>query len=946
MRQATKKNIVVICGSLLLLLLAHYAALLYRVQPAVSLWFPPSGVAIALTLWFGPIEILLTWLASFICSPLWGNDGWARFASITDASEPLIAWFLYYRCCKGSPALNKLQHVVTFLICAPLLACFTSAMTGMLVLVAFNKIPYVGFWRNIPYWWLGNAIGTMAIAPAALLLFTPFLQKRGWLAQSSSAVPFYPPIPSVTKRQWIEISLLLVSLVCMGWLTVEATKVSIFLTLQLSLLNFIPVFWALTRFGARGGVITASFSVIVSLLIYLLVYPNALHLPQFPVNPELLHTHKLSLLLQCAIALVTGTAISERAHTQVMLAVEKVRSAEYQARAELSDQFLQLNRLLIETNEELAESENRYRYLAESIPQLVWTATPDGVLLDANQRWINFTGLTLALAQTSGWQAIVHPDDISTLEQQWAAAQQSGWHYQAEGRLRRADGIYRWHLHQATPLKDESNQVIKWFGTATDIEDQKQLEQQRDRSLLQEQAAREAAERANRIKDEFLAVLSHELRSPLNPILGWSQLLQTRKFDAAKTAEALATIERNARLQSELIEDLLDVSRILRGKLSLNVTPVNLRSTIQAAMETVRLAAAAKSMELTLEIIEPAPNSAFNFFVIGDEARLQQIFWNLFSNGVKFTPAGGQVHIRLSLADHQVDPDISAADPQERSPHSANRLDSASQQNYSLPIPSSPPHPPHPTPVRLTLSAEAHTPHPTPHPPIPYALIQVQDTGKGISPSFLPYVFDYFRQADASTTRQFGGLGLGLAIVRHLVELHGGTIQAGSAGEEQGATFTIQLPLLTLEKKPDDNADRLDSTLTLNQVKILLVDDETDAREFVVFLLQQYGAQVTAAASAANALATLAQCQPDVIISDIGMPEQDGYRLIHQIRALPADQGGQIPAIALTAYAGERDQQQALTAGFQTHIAKPVDAATLVVAISAIVQQKIANNYL
>ncbi len=514
----------------------------------------------------------------------------------------------------------------------------------------------------------------------------------------------------------------------------------------------------------------------------------------------------------------------------------------------------------------LRQSEERYRYLAELIPQLVWTASTEGALLDVNQRWLDFTGLTYTQAQTDDWQAIVYPDDIPTLSEHWQAAQASGTYYRAEGRMRRSDGVFRWHLHQAVPLKNEQGQVLKWFGTATDIDDQKRLEQQRARILQQEQVAREAAENANRIKDEFLAVLSHELRSPLNPILGWSRLLQTRKLDEAQTTEALKTIERNARLQAELIEDLLDVSRILQGKLSLNVAPVVLTTIIQAAIETVRLAAEAKAIQIETQL-EPDVR-----LVAGDANRLQQVVWNLLSNAVKFTPTEGRVDIRLEQLDSQ-------------------------------------------------------------------AQITVADTGKGISPDFLPYVFDYFRQAEGATTRSVGGLGLGLAIVRQLVELHGGTICAESPGEGHGATFTVRLPLMPTQASNQPALSPSETCPDLNGVNVLVVDDDADARVLTTFLLEQHGATVTAVASAEEAFTAVTQMKPDVLVSDIGMPTVDGYMLLRQVRTLPLDQGGHTPAIALTAYAGETDYQRSLDAGFQKHLAKPIDPTVLVNAIASLIQR-------
>ncbi|WP_224087452.1 ATP-binding protein [Nostoc sp. MS1] len=379
---------------------------------------------------------------------------------------------------------------------------------------------------------------------------------------------------------------------------------------------------------------------------------------------------------------------------------------------------------------------------------------------------------------------------------------------------------------------------------------------------------REEAQAANRIKDEFLAVLSHELRSPLNPILGWARLLQGGKLDAAKAKQAVTIIERNAKLQVELIEDLLDISRILRGKIRLTISPVNPASVIKAAMETVRLAADANSIRLEVNLDDEVG------LVAGDSTRLQQVMWNLLSNAVKFTPTGGLVEVGLTKVGNQ-------------------------------------------------------------------AQITVRDTGKGISPDFLPYVFDYFRQADSATTRKFGGLGLGLAIVRHLVELHGGKIQAESEGEGMGATFTLNLPLMPTQPNVNQDSPSLEASVGLDGIQVLVVDDDTDTRDFVAFVLEQAGANVITATSALEALTILTKSPPDVLVSDIGMPDMDGYMLMRQVRTLPPEQGGKIPAIALTAYAGEMNEKQALKAGFQKHISKPVDPDNL---IKAIVRMTIIRN--
>jgi PAS domain S-box-containing protein len=426
--------------------------------------------------------------------------------------------------------------------------------------------------------------------------------------------------------------------------------------------------------------------------------------------------------------------------------------------------------------------------------------------------------------------------------------------------LRQKDGALFNLYGYAAPLLNEQGNVRGAVGAFVNITDRKRAEREREELLSQAQAARAEAETANRIKDEFLAVLSHELRSPLNPILGWIRLLRSGKLDQKKTAHALEVIERNAQLQTQLIEDLLDVSRILRGKLRLEIAPVNLVSTIEAAIETVCLAAQAKSIQIQT-VFNPTVG-----LVLGDEARLQQVVWNLLSNAVKFTESGGRIEVRLK------------------------RIDSQAQ-------------------------------------------IQVSDTGKGIHPDFLPYVFEYFRQADATTTRKFGGLGLGLAIVRHLVELHGGTVVAESPGEGQGATFTVRLSLLKNQDTSIQDEDKSyisqSESLSLTGIRVFVVDDDADTRELIGFILEQRGAIVTSVGSAVDALQVIEYIKPDVLISDIGMPDMDGYMLMREIRAMP-NQNSQILAIALTAYAGETNHQQALAAGFQHHISKPVDAEQLV----------------
>nr|WP_275332259.1 PAS domain-containing protein [Nodosilinea sp. TSF1-S3]MDF0366223.1 PAS domain-containing protein [Nodosilinea sp. TSF1-S3] len=428
------------------------------------------------------------------------------------------------------------------------------------------------------------------------------------------------------------------------------------------------------------------------------------------------------------------------------------------------------------------------------------------------------------------------------------------------------DGTVRTIYGKAVPLYSAEGQVRGAIAGFTEITALKQSEREREDLLQRERVAREEAEQANRLKDQFLAVLSHELRSPLNPILGWAKLLQTRTFDAAKTTRALGIIERNAQLQAQLVDDLLDLAKILRGKLHLNPMPVRLTGVVESALETVRAAAAAKTIAVQLDLDSSVQ-------VAGDAARLQQIVGNLLSNAIKFTPEQGRVTVALRSLDDQAE-------------------------------------------------------------------VSVSDTGIGISPDFLPYLFESFRQEDISITRRHGGLGLGLAIVRQLVEVHGGTITAHSPGEGQGATFRVRLPQLPGEAVDDPAASLPRVALDLSGIRVFSIDDSADTREFLTTLLGQYGADVVTAGSANEALDSLKTLRPDVLISDIGMPEMDGYSLIRQIRSLPPDQGGTVPAIALTAYARDEDQQQSLASGYQRHLTKPLDLEKLVRAVVELTQAR------
>jgi PAS domain S-box-containing protein len=380
----------------------------------------------------------------------------------------------------------------------------------------------------------------------------------------------------------------------------------------------------------------------------------------------------------------------------------------------------------------------------------------------------------------------------------------------------------------------------------------------------------ETAERANRLKDEFLATLSHELRTPLNMIVGWAEMLGNSKLDPVTSLRAIEVIRRNARIQAQMVEDLLDVSRIITGKLRLNVQPLDLGTIIIAAIDGLRPAAEAKKIHLQLQLDSAAGQ------VSGDPDRMQQVAWNIISNAIKFTPEGGRVSVSLDRVDSQVD-------------------------------------------------------------------VTVRDTGKGIAKDFLPRVFDRFRQADATTTRAFGGLGLGLSIVRQLVELHGGTVRVDSEGEGLGSTFTVSLPLMATRGAVSDTGSAQQTEFRpaefecppeLHDLRVLVVDDEVETLELLQFILGSCGARVSTARSAAVALGAIGAKVFDVLICDIGMPDEDGYSLIAKVRALGKERGGNVPAAALTAYVGEEDRIRVLQSGFQIHVPKPIRPSELIAVVA------------
>jgi PAS domain S-box-containing protein len=649
------------------------------------------------------------------------------------------------------------------------------------------------------------------------------------------------------------------------------------------------------------------------------------------------------------------------------------------------------------SEERLRRSETYLRLLTESLPQLVWTCGPDGKCDYLSPQWVRYTGVAEQEQLGLGWLDQLHPDDRGPTITAWDRAVKDGGVFDVEFRIRGSDGDYRWFKTRSAPLRSVEGEVLKWFGTSTDIEDQKRIEallresEERYRLLIEnaidyaivstdlrgritgwnagaerilgyseaemigrpshgmllpedverghpelemrqavaegrasderwhvrkdgsrfygsgvlmplrnasgklrgyvkifrdltdrkrveeekeqiharEREARAAAEEANRLKDEFLATVSHELRSPLNAILGWAMLLRDPNVRGEQLDRALEIIDRNAQAQARLIEDLLDVSRIVSGKLIIQMRPVTLNQIMEGVVADIRPAAEAKGIDLRLT------TSEVEISIVGDAKRLHQVARNLLTNAVKFTPEGGRVEAELKRVNTHVE-------------------------------------------------------------------LRVSDTGRGISPEFLPYVFDRFRQAERASSGGRAGLGLGLAIVRHIVEAHGGSVTAESPGVGRGATFTVRLPIAPASLEVIPAVERRELQLevgalpSLDGVRVLVVDDDEDSRDLLASVLANYGAEVKTAAGAEMALDILAAEDMDVLVSDINMPGMDGYELIRRVRAMKPEQGGRIPAAALTAYARAEDRVRALQAGYQAHVPKPVEPAELEVVVATL----------
>ena len=483
------------------------------------------------------------------------------------------------------------------------------------------------------------------------------------------------------------------------------------------------------------------------------------------------------------------------------------------------------------------ENERSLEEMANAFPQLAWMADPDGYIFWYNQQWYEFTGTTLEQMKGWGWQSVHDPEMLPQVLEKWKNSVCEGEAFEMEFPILRYDGKFQWFLTRATPFRGADGTIKRWFGTNTNIDEIRNI--------------RIRSEEASRSKDEFLAMLSHELRAPLNLMAGWSQILKATDYEEGTVRKAIDVIFRNVELQSALIEDLLDVSRIVTEKIEIESKPVDFADIVTDVVEVVKQDASKKDVEITLDI------DVENTVILGDSHRLTQIVSNLLNNSIKFTPGGGRIDVHLSNSDK-------------------------------------------------------------------FVKFKVVDNGIGIEDEMLPFIFERFRQADTTSTRAFGGLGLGLSIVESLVSMHGGSVSARSEGLNHGAEFLVELPLAAVvSPEVKTKISTNDNARSLKGLRVLVVDDDPDSLELMAMFLELEGLTVTRSTSASEALSHFPSSTFDLMISDLGMPDVDGYDLIRKLReSIPSEK---LPAIALTGFASERDRSLVYEAGFQAHIAKPVE---------------------
>jgi len=811
---------------------------------ASAVW-PPTGIALAAFLILGfriwPAVLLGAFVVNVTNA---GTPVTALMIAVGNTLEGALGSHLVRRFAGGPRVFEQPSTIFKFAALAGMLAPAVSATIGATTLMIGGLAAASDFGAIWATWWLGDASGALIVTPLVVLW---------WLDHE---FPWSP-------RRWAELAALLLSVVALAFFVFSGGSPLHAKRYPIQYLCLPPLLWSAFRFGQREC------ATAITLLSAIAIQGTLGGHGPFAGRPP----NESFLLLQGFMAVLSVTMIATAAAVVGRRRVEvSVRQLNEDLEQRVSERTGQIWRANEELREEatkrarqgmkLERSEARLREAqrAARMGSWEWDIAEDTIWWSDELYKIYGLDPASFTASYDGYLNLIHPEDRAYAREVVSSALQARRPFTFEHRIIRPDGTERVVLGQGDVLLDPSGRPIRMAGTSQDITEHKVAENERD-ALIVEQIKRKEAEEANRLKDEFLAILSHELRTPLNAMAGWANLLKEGKLDPAMTARAVETIDRNVKIQSHLISDILDISRMTSGRLELKKEPVPVAAVVDAALDTMGPAAEARKVALKRDV------GNLSGPVVGDPDRLQQIVWNLLSNAIKFAPEKGQVTVRVT------------------------------QEG-------------------------------------PSARILVEDDGPGIDPEFLPHIFERFRQSDATGTRRHGGLGLGLAIVKRLVELHQGTVSASNR-RGKGAAFEVMLPLANPTESPAGGAPEAEPSdfkgapRYLIGRRILLVEDEQDSRELIAMYLSGCGADVVAVSSADDAITSLEEGPPDLLISDIAMPGKSGYDLIREVRSLSPEQGGEIPAVALTAYAAREDVDQALRAGFDVHIAKPVEMREL-----------------
>ncbi len=827
---------------------------------ATAVW-PPAGIALAALLVFGNRMWPAVFLGAFLVNAATaGNPVTSVTIAIGNTLEGLAGAYLVRRFAGGLAVFDHPQRIFQFAVLAGMVATAVSPAIGVTALALAGYVPWSAFERVWLTWWLGDAAGILVVAP--FLILWSLRPRVAW-----------------STRRVVEAVLLFGSLVALGGFAFGWTPPFLPWTAPLEFLCVPVLVWVAFRFSQREA---ATSTLLLSGIAVLGTLRGAGPFARNAPNESLLLLQAYMAVITILVLAVTA-ALADRRRSEV-----RIQGMNQELEGRVEERTRELQRVVEDLRREMGERERAQEALEASEARLreaqrvarvgswEWDVERNTILWSDEMCAIYGYEPGSPPGSYESYLERTHPEDRPYVRRVVEAAYRNRQPFHMEHRIVRPDGSIAFLHGRGRVITDKDGRLVRMMGSAQDITDEKKAEEERSHLLLEREARRQAEE-ANRLKDEFLATLSHELRTPLNAIVGWANLLREGNLDPATTARAVETISRNAQVQSHLISDILDISRMIAGQLDFKLQMVDPASVIEGALDTMRPAAQASGILLESRL-DPGGTG-----VLGSPERLQQVVWNLLSNAIKFTPDGGRVQISLTESDGNAE-------------------------------------------------------------------IRVEDEGIGIDPDFLPHVFERFRQKNPTSARKHGGLGLGLAIARHIVEYHGGKITAANRTEGRGAVFTVTLPTSDRgapesrrapppEPPAGEEAAAPLAPRPLTGVRALLVEDEPDSRELLAMLLTGCGAEVRVASSAAEALQLLGQERSNLLISDIAMPGETGYDLIERIRALAPEAGGAIPAIAVTAYTSPEDARRALRAGYHAHLSKPLQLRELVRLVAELVPE-------